>query len=73
MGARNRVGTGLSYWPARLHRLAGRYNNLVPTRFLAPIDCSKIAAQVHTVYTVCNRGRGSGCVESIYKRDTLCN
>jgi hypothetical protein len=22
MGARNRVGIGLSYWPARLHRLA---------------------------------------------------
>jgi hypothetical protein len=27
MGARNRVGTGLSYQPSRLHRLAGRYEN----------------------------------------------
>ncbi len=26
-------------WP-----LAGRYNNPIPTRFLAPIDCSKISA-----------------------------
>ncbi len=28
-GARNRVGTGLSYWPARLHSLA----ELVPLKF----------------------------------------
>ncbi len=26
--------------------LVGRYNNSVPTRFLAPIDCSKIPAQL---------------------------
>ncbi len=32
MGAKNRVGIGLSYRPARLHRLAGRYDNAVPTR-----------------------------------------
>jgi hypothetical protein len=25
--------------------LAGRYNNPIPTRFLAPIDCSKIPTQ----------------------------
>ncbi len=54
--------TGLSYKPARvhrlaksipwdrfapacqLHRLAGRYDNLVLTRFLAPIDFYKILA-----------------------------
>jgi hypothetical protein len=31
MWARNRGGKGLSYRPARLHRLAGRYNNSVPS------------------------------------------
>jgi hypothetical protein len=33
LGARNQVGLGLSYWPARLHRLA----ELIPwNQFLAP-------------------------------------
>jgi hypothetical protein len=30
---------------ASLCSLAGRYDNPVPTRFLAPIDCLKIPAQ----------------------------
>ncbi len=30
---------------ASLCSLAGRYDNPIPIRFLAPIDCSKIAAQ----------------------------
>ncbi len=30
---------------ARLHSLAGRYDNPIPTRFLAPLDCLKIPAQ----------------------------
>ena len=30
---------------ASLFSLAGRYDNPLPTRFLAPIDCSKIPAQ----------------------------
>ncbi len=34
VGARNRVGRGLSPARARLLRLAGRYDNSVPTRFL---------------------------------------
>ncbi len=42
----NWVGIGLSYQPARLHSLAGRSVNSVPTWFLAPIDCSKIQTQV---------------------------
>ncbi len=50
MGARNRVGIGLSYGPAMLHRLAGRYDNSVPTRFLTPVDCSKIPAQNFLLY-----------------------
>jgi hypothetical protein len=41
MGARKRVGIGLSYRPARLHRLAGRYVKSVP---IAAIDCYKIPA-----------------------------
>jgi hypothetical protein len=46
MRARNPLGIGLSDMPAAagLHRLAGRYDNSVPIRFLAPIDCSKIPA-----------------------------
>ncbi len=31
--------------PARLCSLAGRYDNPIPTRFLAPIHCFKIPAQ----------------------------
>jgi hypothetical protein len=31
---------------ARPCSLAGRYDHLIPTRFLAPIDCLKIPAQV---------------------------
>jgi hypothetical protein len=30
--------------PASLCSMAGRYDNPIPTRFLAPIDCSKIPA-----------------------------
>jgi hypothetical protein len=38
MGARNRVGIGLSYWPARLHRLA----EFIPwNRFLGSINVYK--------------------------------
>jgi len=46
MGARNRVGTALSYRHASLCSLAGRYDNPIPTRFLAHIDCFKIPALV---------------------------
>ncbi len=38
MGARNRVGIGLSYRPARLLMLVVWYDNSVPIWFLAPID-----------------------------------
>jgi hypothetical protein len=34
MAARNRVGTGLSYWPARLYRLA----ELIPWNRVLGID-----------------------------------
>ncbi len=48
MGARNRVGIGLSYRPAMqaTYRLTGMGRNAysVPTWFLGPIDCSKITA-----------------------------
>jgi hypothetical protein len=35
---------------ARLCSLAGRYNNPIPTRFLAPIDSLKIPAQTELVF-----------------------
>jgi hypothetical protein len=57
MWARNRVGIGLSYWPARLHRLAGRYDNAVPTRFLAHIDCSKTPAQIWNFFPFLQKAR----------------
>jgi hypothetical protein len=28
-----------------MYSLAGRYDNLIPTQFLAPIDCLKIQVQ----------------------------
>jgi hypothetical protein len=31
---------------ASLYSLAGRYDNPIPTRFLAPVECSKIPAQL---------------------------
>jgi hypothetical protein len=40
-GAKNRFQETNS---ARLNSLAGRYNNSIPTRFLAPINCLKIPA-----------------------------
>jgi hypothetical protein len=42
MGARNLVGIGLLYRPARLLRLAGRYDNSVSSH----IDCSIISALI---------------------------
>jgi hypothetical protein len=50
MGARNREGIGLSYQTARLHR---GWRAGMKTRFLAPLDCSKIPAYVQcTLYIV---------------------
>jgi hypothetical protein len=49
MGARIQVGTELSVRSSNLC-LAGRYDNPFPTRFLAPIDCSKIALQFLAVF-----------------------
>ncbi len=40
---------------ARLHRLASRYDNPLPTRFLAPKDCSKIPAQLIILAVFWNR------------------
>ncbi len=37
---------------ASLCRLAGRYDNSIPTLFLAPIDCSKIPAKESTLGTL---------------------
>ncbi len=32
------------FLPAVLYSLAGRYDNPIPTQFLAPVDCLKIPA-----------------------------
>jgi hypothetical protein len=39
---------------ASLSTLAGRYDNRIPTRFLAPIDCLKIPAHYIHIATACN-------------------
>ncbi len=48
MVVKNQVGSELSYLPASLREYvaspAGRYDNPILTRFLAPIDCSEIPA-----------------------------
>jgi hypothetical protein len=46
---------------ARLCSLAGRYDNPIPTRFQAPIDCLKIPAQYDMKY-VCK----ASCVAPSY-------
>jgi len=38
-------------YPASICILAGRYDISIPTRFLAPMDCLKIPAQVR-IYEV---------------------
>ncbi len=74
IGARNRIGIGLSYRPARagiikllwspgidsssLCSLAGWYYNPIHIRFLAPTDCLKIPAQA-------TQPGGIGYLESI--------
>ncbi len=42
---------------ASLFSLAGRYDNPIPTRFLAPIDCYKILAQYAVIVTHVEDGR----------------
>ncbi len=46
------------------NRLAGRYDNWVPTWFLAPIDCSKIPALVCKL--------SWRCTEAVFKEKTWC-
>jgi len=50
MGARNRVGIGLSYWSARLHRMA----ELVHwKRFLGSLKVHKIENFFASYYGIC--------------------
>jgi hypothetical protein len=56
LGSRNRVRNELSYRPVSLCRLAGWYDNLIPPRFLAPIDYSKIPAQYSILLSIEKRG-----------------
>ncbi len=45
-GSEPTLAQGCRYRPVRLYRTAGRYDNPMPTRFLDPIDCSKIPEPV---------------------------
>ncbi len=64
MGARNGVGTELSYRPASLCSLAGRYDNPIPSRFLALIDCSKIPALAALIYLYKKKKKRGLCGKS---------
>ncbi len=48
------------FYSARLCSLAGRYDNPIPIRFLAPIDCLKIPAliTISIPYPIPHRGGG---------------
>ncbi len=43
-GARNRVGMGLSYWPARLHRLA----EMIPWNSDSAVDSASLGSLAGT-------------------------
>ncbi len=53
---------------ARLCSLAGRYDNPIPTRFLAPIDCFKSPAQVRAKHC---RGGGERMGKDDRNQNTL--
>ncbi len=55
------------YRPASLCSLAGRYDNPVPIRFLAPTDWSKIPAQVSNCSKSCLVYKG-GAIYLFYRR-----
>jgi hypothetical protein len=46
---------------ASLFSLAGRFDNPIPTRFLAPIDCLKIQAQLNNL-TIISPFAGTGSI-----------
>jgi hypothetical protein len=46
--SRNRVWN----WLAKLYRMAGRYDNPMPTWFLAPISGTKVTDTVHSMYCI---------------------
>jgi hypothetical protein len=48
-GAQESQFQGMNF--ASLRSLAGRYDNPIPTRCLAPIDCLKIPAQYSAQYS----------------------
>jgi hypothetical protein len=51
---------------ARLCSLAGRYDNPIPSRYLAPINCLKIPAlQSQTVHKSGAEGGGGGGEEKV--------
>ncbi len=57
--SRNRIWN----WVAKLHRLAGRYNNPMPTWFLAPIAGLKLPTQTTRLAELIPRNRFLGSLE----------
>jgi len=55
---------------ASLCSLAGRYDNDIPTRFLAPIDCLKIPAQLMHIGGICTAQESSGTPAIVRERHT---
>ncbi len=66
MGPRNRF-QGMN--SASLCSLAGRYDNPIPPRFLAPIDCLNIPAQFQTTFAQ----RQGGRVKSVSRGGCMVN
>ncbi len=48
--------------PPGLCSLAGRYDNPIPTRFLIPMDCLKIPAQIYILFLIPDFSMLGGCV-----------
>jgi hypothetical protein len=57
---------------ATLCSLAGRYDNPIPSRFLAPINCSKIPAQARDHFCW-GGGGGTTVLSDVMKRGQMIN
>jgi hypothetical protein len=55
MGARNRVGIGLSYWPARIHRLEESIPGLLEILKIPSLGSLKVRALHLPPLTICHK------------------
>ncbi len=51
------LGSWPQYIVKKFQHWRGRYDNPIPTRFLAPTDCLKIPAPLSSFFTICQTGR----------------